>query len=104
MTLNAISVRVERRNEFFLCMCRRNCFINIILVIINIIVYILVVVMCQNCQVIVTSLGCCWYSGGTPQSLDCWNSCNIWGKVGAGGWRVIAVLLLKMYVRIACEI
>ena len=65
MALNAISVRVERRNEFFLCMCHRNCFINIILVIINIIVYILVVVMCQNCQVIVTSLGCCWYSGGT---------------------------------------
>ena len=31
---------------------------------------------------IVTSFGCCWYSGGAPQSPDCWSSCNIWGKMG----------------------
>ena len=33
---------------------------------------------------IVTSFGCCWYSGGAPQSPDCWSSCNIWGKTGVG--------------------
>ena len=28
--------------------------------------------------------GCCWHSGGAPQSLDCWSSCNARGKMGAG--------------------
>ena len=46
MELNGTSVGIERRNRFFLCMCSRN-FI-IIIVIINIIVYIFVVVMCEN--------------------------------------------------------
>ena len=79
MVLNATSVGVGRRN--FLCACSRNC---IFIVIIIIIVAVVVVVMFQNHQVIVTSLGCCWYSGGTPQSPNC-SCCNAWGKVGAGG-------------------
>ena len=33
----------------------------------------------------VTSFGCCWYSGGAPQSLNFWNSCNVREKMGAGG-------------------
>ena len=40
--------------------------------------------MCQNRQVIVISFGCCWYSGGAPQSPDFWSSCNVRGKMGAG--------------------
>ena len=32
----------------------------------------------------VTSFGCCWYSGGALQSLDCWSSCNVQGKMGTG--------------------
>ena len=64
MALNATFVGVGRRNRFFLCMCSRSCFIAIIIVI-NIIVFIFVV-MCQNRQVIVTYLGCCWCSGGVP--------------------------------------
>ena len=62
MVLNATSVGVGRRN--FLCACSRNC---IFIVIIIIIVAVVVMVMFQNHQVIVTSLGCCWYSGGTPR-------------------------------------
>ena len=84
MTLNATSLGVRRRNRFFLCMCSRNC-IFIIVIIIIIIVFVVSVVMFQNRQVIVTSLGCCWYSGGTTQSPDCWSSCNVRGKTGAGG-------------------
>ena len=45
--------------------------------------YIFVAVMCQNRQVIIISLGYCWYSGGASQSPDCW-SCNVRGKMGAG--------------------
>ena len=76
-----------RRNTFF---CR-----NCITIIILIIVFVVVVVMFQNRQVIVTSLGCCWYSGGTPQNLNCGSPYFVWGKMGAdgGGWRVIVVLL-----------
>ena len=55
----------------------RNCIITI--VIINIIVYIVVVMMCLNSQVVVTYLGFCWYSEVTPQSPDCWRSCNVLG-------------------------
>ena len=58
MALNATSVAVGRRNRFFLCMCSTNCVIVIIIVIINIIVCMVAVVICQNRQVIVTSLGC----------------------------------------------
>ena len=32
-----------------------------------------------------TSLGWCWCSGNTPQSLVCWSSCNVRGNIGAGG-------------------
>ena len=46
------------KNTFFLCTCSRNCII--------IIVSVVVVVMFQNCQVIASSLGCCWYSGPPP--------------------------------------
>ena len=45
---NATSVRVGGRNGLFLCMCSRNC---IIIAIINITVYIVMVVVCQNRQV-----------------------------------------------------
>ena len=41
--------------------------------------------MCQNRQVIVTSLACCWYSGGAPQSPDFWSSCNAREKMGEWG-------------------
>ena len=42
-------------------------------------------VVFQNRQVIVASLSCCcMYSGGTPQSHNCWSSCNLQGKVGYG--------------------
>ena len=36
MALNATSVRVGKRNIFFLFMCSRNCIIIIIIIIINI--------------------------------------------------------------------
>ena len=39
----------------------------------------------QNCQVMVTSFGWCWCSGETPQSPNCWSSCNVRGNIGAGG-------------------
>ena len=52
-----------RRNTFFLCISSRNC----IIIIIIIIVFVVVVMIIQNRQVIVTSLGCCWYSGDFPQ-------------------------------------
>ena len=44
-------------------MCSSKCII--IIVIINIILYI-VFVVCQNCQVIVTSFDCCWCSVSVP--------------------------------------
>ena len=50
-----------------------------------IIVFFVIVVMFKNRQVIVTSLGYCWYSGGSPQGPNCWSSCNVWRKMGAGG-------------------
>ena len=73
MELNATSVGVGRRNGSFLCMCSRNCIFNIVIIIIVIIIIIIiiiinivffVVVMFQNCQVMVTSFDYCWYSGG----------------------------------------
>ena len=65
MVLNGTSVGVGRRKRSFLCMCSRNCIfdITIIIIIINI-VFAVVVLMLQNRQVMVTSFGCCWYSGG----------------------------------------
>ena len=46
-----------------------------------IIVFVVVVVMFQNRQVIVTSLGYCWYIGGSPQSPNCWSSCHVSRKM-----------------------
>ena len=67
MVLNATSVGVGRRNRSFLCMCSRNCIFDIIIIIISInIVFVVVVLMLQNRQVMVTSFGCCWYSGAIP--------------------------------------
>ena len=50
------------RNRYFLCRCSRNCFF--IIIITNLVI--VVVVIFQKCQVMVTSLSCCWYSGGHP--------------------------------------
>ena len=47
------------------------------IVYIIIIVFLVVVVMFQNGQVIVTSLGYCLYIGGSTQSPNCWSSCNV---------------------------
>ena len=58
---------------------KRCCIFCILLWLFNV-----VVVMFQNCQVIVTSLGYCWYSKGSPQSPNCWSFCNVWRKIGAG--------------------
>ena len=55
------------------------------IVYIIIIVFLVVVVMFQNGQVIVTSLGYCLYIGGSTQSPNCWSSYNVWRKKGAGG-------------------
>ena len=33
----------------------------------------------------VSSFGCGWHSGGVTQSLNCWSSCNVRGKMGVGG-------------------
>ena len=67
MVLNATSVGVERRNRSFLCMCSRNGIFDIIIIIIIInIGFVVVVVMIENRQVMVTSFGCYWYSGGIP--------------------------------------
>ena len=49
-----------------------------------IIVFLVVVVIFQNRLVIVTSLGYCWYIGGSPKIPNCWSSCNIWRKMGVG--------------------
>ena len=38
----------------------------------------------QHRQVMVTSFGWCWCSGETPQSPECWSSCNVWGNIGVG--------------------
>ena len=42
------------------------CLLGIIIIIIVNIVFVVAVVMLQNRQVMVTSFGCCWYSGGIP--------------------------------------
>ena len=85
MVLNAISVRMGRRNRSFMYMCSRNCIFDIIIITIIInIAFVVVVVMLQNGQVMVTSFDCCWCSGDIPQSSNCWSSCNFQGKMGAG--------------------
>ena len=65
MVLNATSVGVGRKNQFFcVCMCNRDC-ISFIISIDT--VFAVVMVMYQNRQVMVTSFGCCWFSGGTTR-------------------------------------
>ena len=32
-----------------------------------------------------TSFCWCWCSGDTPQSPNCWSSCNVGGNIGVGG-------------------
>ena len=54
MALNATSVGVGRRNRFFLCICSRNCIFFISGIDI---VFIVVMVMYQNRQVMLTSFG-----------------------------------------------
>ena len=100
MAVNVTSVGMRRRNRFFLCMCSRNCISFISSVDIA---FAVVIMIYQNHQVMVTSFGCSWYSGCAPQSPDCWSSFNVLGKMVAGGWMMIAVSLLKMYARMACE-
>ena len=88
--------------NYSFCMFNRNCIFNIS-IIINI-AFVVVVVIFQNHQVMVTSFGCCWYSGCSRQSLYCLSSCIFQGKMGVGRWRVIVVLLWKIDVRNICEI
>ena len=62
--------------------------------------FVVLMVMHKNRQVMLTSFGCCWLSGGAPFRENL-------GENGGGGegWWVIAVLLLKkMYVRMTCKI
>ena len=74
-------IGVERRDKYSWYMCSRNCISFIMSIDI---VFIVMMVMYQNRQVIVTSFGCCWYSGGTSQSPDCWSSYNVQGKMHGG--------------------
>ena len=87
---------MRRGNRFFLCISSRNCIVFI--VIINAIVYIVVMMICQNHQLIVTSLDCCWYSGGVPRVLIVGVPATPVEKWVQDGWRMISVSLLKMYV------
>ena len=103
MVLNTISVGVGRRNRSFLCISSRNRIFDIIIVIINI-VFVVVVVMLQNHKVIVTSFSCCPCSGDIPRVLTVRVPATSRGRWVQGGWRMIVVLLWKMYVRMACEI
>ena len=65
MVLNATSAGVGRKNRSFLCMCIKNC---ITIIKINI-VFVVVVLMLQNWQVMITSFNC-WYSGGIPSCSE----------------------------------
>ena len=67
MALNATSVGVWRRNS--------SVSVAETVFIISIdIALVVVMVMYQNCQVMVTSFGSCWYSGCSPQSPFWWGS------------------------------
>ena len=74
--------------------------------VIIIIVFVAVVRMFQNRQVIVTSLGFCCCSGGAPPLKS--QLLEFLQRQGEdecrGRWRMITVLSLKMYVRISCKI
>ena len=65
MVLNATSAGVGRKNRSFLCMCIKNC---ITIIKINI-VFVVVVLMLQNWQVMITSFNC-WYSRGIPSCSE----------------------------------
>ena len=64
MALNATSVGVGRRNQFFVCMCSRDCISFIISIDA---VFAVVMVMYQKLQVMVTSFDCCRFSGDAPR-------------------------------------
>ena len=100
MALNVTYVGVGRRNTLFLCMCSRNYFF--IVLITNIVI--VVVVMFRNHQVMVTSLGYCWYSRGAPRVLIVEVPAMSGRRWVRGRWRMIEVLLLDMNVRLTCEI
>ena len=107
MVLNTISVGVGRRNRSFLCMSSRNHIFDIIIIIIIIIIInivFVVVVMLQNHKVIVTSFRGCPCSGDIPRVLTVRVPAISGGRWVQGGWRMIVVLLWKMYVRMACKI
>ena len=58
VVLNATYVGAGRRNRSFLCMCSRNCVFDIIVINIIIkIVFVVVVMLLQNRQVMLTSFG-----------------------------------------------
>ena len=59
----------EEIDFFCACVAETVLLFIIVVVIIKISVYIVVAVMCQNRQVIVISLGCCWYNGCFHHSL-----------------------------------
>ena len=67
MILKTTSIGAGRRNRSFLCMCSRNFIFGIVIIVIIItsIVIIIRVLMLQNRQVMITSFGCCWYSGAS---------------------------------------
>ena len=114
MALNAISVGVGRRYRSFFCECVAGTVLLILLLLLLLLllsllssnVFVVVVMMLQNRQVMVTSFGCCWYSGGAPRVLIVGVPAISRARwvLGWGGWRVILILLWKMYVRIVCKI
>ena len=60
MVLNVTSVGVGRRNRFSSCMGSRNCIFDNIVIIISInLVFVVMVLMFKNFQVMVISFGCC---------------------------------------------
>ena len=70
----------------FSCACvAETIFLISLLLTLNLLLWWYLTLMFQNREVIVTSFGCYWYSWDSPQSPDCWSSCNVWGKTGAGG-------------------
>ena len=68
----------EEIDSSYVCihMCSRICisFISSIDI-----VFVVAMVMYQNRQVMLNSFGCCYCSGGAPQSPDVWSSCNVRG-------------------------
>ena len=54
-------------------------------VFLSVLLLVLMYIHFQNGKVMVISVGCCCrYNSSTPQSPNCLNSCNMWGKMGEG--------------------